>query len=136
MSTPPQAPPHKSPNLYIVHGHGLHVTYSTSGFDGKPHFDYHDSHGTHAFSGDQIRTEQTEIGTLVSVTIQLTVDSGSTSFSLLVPTVNLGSANSVPISTVGITTRHKFSIIQSLNLGQTELYSTTNLTGTAQAVVF
>jgi hypothetical protein len=134
MSTPP--PPEKTPNLFVLHGHGLHVTYSTSGFDGKPHFDYHDTHITHAFAGDEIRTLETEIGTLVSVTIVRTIDTGSTSFTLLVPTVNLGSAFSTPISTIGITTRHKFSIIHALNLGQTELYTETALTGTAQSVVF
>jgi hypothetical protein len=127
----------KTPTLYMLHGHGLQVTYSTTSINGTPRFDYHDSHGTHAFVGDeQIRTQPTEIGTLVSVTIQLTVDSGSTSFTLLVPTVNLGKATSAPISTIGITTRHRFSINQSLNLGQTELYTVTHLTGTAEDVDF
>lgn len=131
MSTPEQ-----TPNLYQVHGHGLQVTYSTSGFDGKPHFDYHDSRGNHSFSGDQIRSLETEIGTLVSVTIVLTVDSGSTEFNLLVPTVNLGTSHSAPITTFGIKTRHRFSIVHALNLGQTELYTVTPLTGTAQSVAF
>jgi hypothetical protein len=72
----------------------------------------------------------------VSVTIDLTVDSGSTTFSLLVPTVNLGNAVSTPISTIGITTHHKFSLIPSLNLGQTEMYTVTQLTGTAEALDF
>jgi hypothetical protein len=136
MSTVESTPIQKTPDLYMLHGQGLRVTYSTTSFGGKPHFDYHDSHTTRSFVGDEIRTEKTEIGTLVSVTILLTVDSGSTSFGLLVPTVNLGTANSAPIHTIGITTRHKFSIPQSLNLGQTELYVVAQLTGTAQAVEF
>lgn len=137
MSTPENEAAVVTPTVYALHGHGLHVTYSTTSFDGTPRFDYHDNHRSLSFVGDeQIRSEQTEIGTLVSVTLQLTVDSGSTSFSLLVPTVNLGNAQSVPISTIAITTRHKFSIIPSLNLGQTELYTVTQLIGTAQDVQF
>jgi hypothetical protein len=137
MSTPVNtAASSKTPTQYILHGHGVRVTFSTTSFDGTARFDYHDNHRTHAFVGDEIRTVQTEIGMLVSVTIQLTVDSGSTSFSLLVPTVNLGNSTSAQISTIGITTHHKFSIVPSLNLGQTEMYTVTQLAGTAEAVDF
>jgi hypothetical protein len=128
--------PERIPNLYQLHGHGLHVTYSTSGIDGKAHLDYHDSTTEHAFVGDEIRTQDSDIGTLVSVTTRPSIDTGTTSFSLLVPTVNLGSSVSAPISTYGVTTRHKFSIVHALNLGQTELYTVTHLTGTAQIVEF
>jgi hypothetical protein len=137
MSTPAKtAAGSKTPTQYMLHGHGVRVTFSTTSIDGTPRFDYHDSHRTRSFVGDEIRAEQTEIGTLVSVTIDLTVDSGSTTFSLLVPTVNLGNAVSTPISTIGITTHHKFSLIPSLNLGQTEMYTVTQLTGTAEALDF
>src|SRR5579884_1438443 len=92
----------KKPNLYQVSGDGIHVTYSTSGFDGKPHFSYQDATRNESFTGDGIRTVQTEIGTLVTVTIRLTIDSGSTSFTLFVPNVNLRFGDSVPITTEGI----------------------------------
>ena len=45
-----------TPNLYQLHGHHLHITYSTSSIDGKPRFQYHDPFQTLQFSGDQIRT--------------------------------------------------------------------------------
>jgi hypothetical protein len=125
-----------TPNLYQLHGPHLNISYALSGIDGKPHFSYHDTHHTLQFSGDQIRTVATEIGTLVTVTIQITVDSGSTSFTLLVPTVNLGKNHqAVHITTHGVTTLHKFSIVPALNQGQTELYTVTKLTGTAEFVV-
>jgi hypothetical protein len=126
----------KHANYYQVHGGGLQITYSTAGLDGKPHFGYHDAHESLSFSGDQITTEPTAIGTLVTVRIRLTIDSGSTTFSLLVPTTNLDLDASVPISTIGITTNHKFSIIPALRHGQTELYGVTQLTGTASEVHF
>ena len=126
-----------TPNLYQLHGRHLNIIYATSGIDGKPHFSYHDTHHTLQFSGDQIRTVDTEIGTLVTVTIQLTVDSGSTTFSLLLPSVNLNQPHTVAhIKTEGITTLHKFSLIPALNQGQTELYTVAKLTGTAQFVLF
>jgi hypothetical protein len=125
------------PNLYQVHGGGIHVTYSTTGIDGKPHFSYLDAQGTHSFSGDQIKVDKTPIGDLVTVTIRLTPDSGSTTFSLLVPTVNLtGPGHPSPISTEGITTIHLFSIVPILLVGQTEHYHVTTMIGTANQVAF
>jgi hypothetical protein len=130
------APPTKKPDLYQVHGGSLHITYSTTGIDGKPHFTYHDAVQTKTFSGTEIRTVSTEIGTLVTVTIRLTVDSGSTSFTLMVPNVNLSSSNTAAIKTFGVTTFHRFSVVPALNLGQTETYTVTELSGTASFVVF
>jgi hypothetical protein len=43
------------------------------------------------FSGSQIRTRNTEIGALVTVTTHLTIDTGSTSFSVLIPAITLAS---------------------------------------------
>jgi hypothetical protein len=126
-----------TPNLYQVHGGGIHVTYSTTGFDGKPHFTYQDAQGSHSFSGDQIKAVKTPIGDLVTVTIRPTVDSGSTSFSLLVPVVNLtGPGHPAPVRTEGITTVHRFSIVPAFNQGQTELYHVTTMIGMANQVVF
>jgi hypothetical protein len=122
------------PNLYQLSDKHLHVTYSTTGVDGKPPFSYHDLHQTLNFSGDQIRSVETEVGTLVSVTIRLTVDSGGTTFSVLLPRVNIPGEQSVRISTVGITTLHKFSILPVI--GQRDFYTVTPLTGSARRVFF
>ena len=122
------------PNFYQLSGHHLNVTYSTSGIDGKPHFSYQDLHQTLSFSGDQIRRVETEIGALVSVTIRLTIDTGGTSFSLLLPRVNIPGEQTVPIRTEGITTLHKFSILPTT--GQRDFYTVVTLTGTAMRVFF
>ena len=124
------------PNLYRLHGHHLHITYSTSGIDGKPHFQYHDPFQTLQFSGAEIRTLASEIGTLVTVTIRLTVDTGSTSFTLVVPQVNLDQSNHAHITTFGVTALHRFSVVPAFNEGQTELYTVTKLSGTAAFVAF
>lgn len=123
-------------NAFDLQGKQLHVTYSSSGIDGKAHFNYQDPHQTLSFRGDEIRVVETEIGTLVSVFISRTVDRGSTTFSILIPTINLDATRTAPVATRGITTIHKFSNIPAFNSGQTEIYSTVILRGVARAVVF
>jgi len=125
-----------TPNLYQLHGHHLHITYSTSSIDGKPRFQYHDPFQTLQFSGDQIRTLESEIGTLVTVTIRLTPDFGSTSFTLMVPQVNLDQSSQSHVKTFGVTTLHRFSIAPQLDTGQIEHYTVAELSGTASLVAF
>jgi hypothetical protein len=125
-----------SPNLFELRSKLLHVTYSTSGIDGKAHLTYQDAHQTLSFRGDEIRALETEIGTLLSVFIVRSVDRGSTTFSILIPTINLDATRVAHVSTRGITTIHKFSMIPAFNSGQTEIYSTVVLNGTARAVLF
>jgi hypothetical protein len=135
----PQAGPRQpvSPNVYKLSGTHMHVTYTTTDKTGQPHFSYQDGNQTLSFTGNQIRETKTEMGTLVSVTTRMTVDTGSTTFTLLVPTVNLASPSSAAqVHTYGITTAHKFSVVPAANHGQTELYTTTELSGTASLVLF
>jgi hypothetical protein len=134
----PQTPQVIAPNLFSLAGGGLHVSFSTSGIDGKPHFSYQDAQRTLSFRGDEIRMVTVpDLGMLVSVTIALTIDSGSTTFTLMVPRVNLSAPfSTVPVRTNGITTHHAFSIIPALNQGQQDFYRVTGLHGTASQVNF
>jgi hypothetical protein len=124
------------PNLYQLSGKGLHISYSTTGFDGKAHLMYQDQQHTLNFKGEEIHTVESDLGMIVSVSIRQTVDTGSTTFSILLPRVNLGNHLSVPIHTEGIRTVHKFSIIPSFNQGQLDIYTVQGLQGTASHVVF
>jgi hypothetical protein len=76
----------------------------------------------------------TEAGTLVSVPIFVSVDSGSTSFSVMIPRVDLGSSDSTNIATFGVTALHRFGI--PAPLGQLDFYTTHQLQGTASLFVF
>jgi hypothetical protein len=134
----PQALPFARPDLYQLSGGGISVTYCPIHAGGLTHFTYHDPRQTQNFIGNQIRTvEVPDLGTVVSVTLALTVDSGSTTFSVLLPTVNLPNqpGASVFIRTAGITTLHRLSIVPGLNFGQQEIYTVTRLTGTASLVL-
>jgi hypothetical protein len=85
------------------------VDYETTSFAGQPVLNLTQGPGgpIRHFAGSQIRTLNTEIGTLVSVTTQMTVDTGSTSFSVLIPAVTLTSiSDHKAFSTEAIITHH------------------------------
>src|SRR3954447_14473700 len=112
------------PNLYQLSGGHLHVSYVTHSGpatpefpQGPPHFTYQDATQTLSFSGNQVEVVTTEVGQIVSVRIRMTVDTGSTTFSLLVPRVNLVAGHPALIHTFGITAVHRFSIIPAFNQG-------------------
>ena len=70
------------------------VDYETSSFIGQPVLNLTQGPGPiRHFTGSQIRTLNSEIGTLVTVTTQMTIDTGSTSFSVLIPAITLTSAS-------------------------------------------
>src|SRR6516164_7651491 len=110
MAQSPQAAQNVvAPDFYQLSGDGISITYSPSAGPVRPHgggiFTYHDGHRALNFSGDQIRRVDTpDLGSIVSVTLLLTVDAGSTTFSVLLPAVNLPNrlGASAPIQTVGI----------------------------------
>ena len=124
----------KVPNHYALAGDGIHITYSTTTFSGQPSFTYQDSNQNKTFTGTQIQSVDTEAGTLVSVPIFVTIDSGSTSFSVLIPRVNLGNVDTINITTFGITALHRFGI--PAPQGQLDFYTTHQLQGTASLLFF
>lgn len=132
------ATPMIAPNMYSLSGDGLYVSYSTTSINGQPRFSYQDTMRSLSFTGDEIRVVTVpDLGTVVSVTIMMTVDSGSTTFSLLLPHVTLsGVVGSAPIRTDGITTHHAFSIVPAFNHGQRDFYLVTALSGTASHFIF
>lgn len=84
------------PNRYLLEGkNGFDkVDYETSSFIGQPTLTLTLGSPTspaRQFTGSQIRTVSTELGTLVTVTTHLTTDTGSTSFSVLIPAITLTS---------------------------------------------
>jgi hypothetical protein len=111
---------------------GLQVSYSVAG----PNLHYHQGPVVQDFTGKDIRVvEVPDLGTSVSVTIHMMVDSGSTTFTMLLPRVNLPAPPAlpaaVPVTTDGVTTLHRFSTVLALQHGQQETYSVAPLQGTA-----
>ena len=126
---------------YLYGSGSIHVSYTTHSGPatpefpkGPPRFSYQDASQLRAFSGREIQIVDTEAAQIVSVVLHLTVDSGSTTFSLLVPRVNLPAGQPTHISTDGITAIHRFAIAPGLLQGQLDHYSVTRLTGTASNI--
>ena len=120
------------PTFWRLHGGGIYVTYSTAG----PHLHYHHGAVIRDFTGSEIRlVPVSDLGELVSVTVFLTVDSGSTTFTLFLPRVNLPGPPAlptlVPITTEGVTTVHHLSLVPAFQHGQQDFYTVTTLHGTA-----
>lgn len=126
-----------TPNRYELSGGGIVVGYTTTGIDGKAHLSYHHGAVSKAFVGpDQIQRVETDLRTIVSVPIFVTIDAGSTSFSVLIPRVNMTVGERIAVHTEGITTTHRFSIVPAFNHGQLDGYTVTPLHGTADVVAF
>ena len=128
------APTTVTPNTFQLSGHHLHVTYSSTSIDGKPTLTYQDAHNGKSFRGDEIRSVECDLGTLVSVTLRMTVDAGSTSFSVLIPRMRINQNEHAAVHTECITTVHNTSFAPQTLMGQVDHYTVTSLRGTAQAV--
>jgi hypothetical protein len=124
-----------TPNLYHLSGQHLHVTYSTTSFAGGPILTYQDGHQGKSFKADEIRALECDLGTLVSITIRMTVDTGSTSFSVFIPRMRIVQGTSAAVHTEGVTTLHHFSVVPQLSHGQLDTYTVIAMHGTAQFVV-
>jgi hypothetical protein len=98
------------PNRYVLQSQDgkTKVDYETTSFIGQPILNLSQGPGPiRHFTGSQIRTLNTEIGILVSVTTHMTIDTGSTSFSVLIPAISLaGVSDHKTFETDAIVTSH------------------------------
>src|SRR5215469_8981990 len=126
------------PNRYVLQSSNgqTKVDYETSSFIGQPTLNLTLGSGpTRHFAGSQIRTLSTEIGTLVTVTTNITIDTGSTSFSVLIPAMTLSSiGHQETFSTEAVVTTHSGPNSVPLT-GVHEKYQFIPLQGTASFVL-
>jgi hypothetical protein len=123
-------------NLFELSGDGVQITYSTTSFDGKPHFDFQGPYRPQeslAFTGPEIRTQQSELGTLVSVSLLRTIDAGATVLTLLLPFVKLTGQDAQSFETLAIITK-TYGILP--HQGAQPTYQVVSLSGSAQMVIF
>ena len=128
------------PNRYVLQSSdgSTMVDYETSSFIGQPTLNLKQGPGLgpiRHFAGSQIRTLDTEVGTLVTVTTFITIDAGSTSFSVLIPAITLASiGDQKSFSTEAIVTSHT-GPISIPPTGVHERYQFIPLEGTASFVL-
>ena len=131
--------PNIQPNRFVLHSNDgkTKVDYETSSFLGQPTLNLTEVGGPiRHFAGSQIRALHTEIGTLVTVTTRMTIDTGSTSFSVLIPAITLkSSSDQEAFTTDAIITNHSGpnSIPQT---GPHETYQFIPMKGEASLIMF
>lgn len=126
------------PNRYLLQSKDgkTKVDYETSSFGGPPvlNLTLPPGHPIVHFSGSQIRVLNTEVGSLVTVTTRLTIDAGSTSFSVLVPAISLTNlADHKAFSTDAILTTHSGPLSTPF-AGVHETYQFVPLSGEARFI--
>jgi hypothetical protein len=125
----------QEPNHFALSGHGLQVIYASTSFAGQPQLTYQDPQRSLQFSGGDIQKADSDAGTLITVTIVRTVDTGSTSFSVLIPRVTLQNGQPAHVRTIGITAVHRLTVDTPAH-GQLDTYQVAHLSGTASFLVF
>ena len=125
------------PNLFTLVGRNTQVTFAASSLTGQPQLHYQDPERNLAFTGDEIRSLDTEIGTLITVSLEEIPDLRTVTLSLLLPTINLGEWSEISFSTRAILTTHHITIGgPQLLKGALQTYRVLSLRGTAKAVEF
>lgn len=128
--------PNPTPNQYDLQGTGITISYSTTSIAGKPQLSIKKGRQTLSFGADDIDSVDTRLGELITVTIAQVPDKDITTFSFLLPVIQLPTPSSKQVfNTIGITTVHKTSITGSVK-GPRQTYKTIALRGTAQQVAF
>ncbi|HWQ19213.1 MAG TPA: hypothetical protein VN455_05490 [Methanotrichaceae archaeon] len=132
------------PNFYELSGPGVSIRYTAVGhwvlapFPSHmvpPQLQYQDNQVTRTFTGQEIRSQEMEIGNLVTVTIQMSIDSGATTATIILPVINMNNQSQVPFRTFLIWTRHAGPVVP---VGQPvrETYNVVPLSGTARRIFF
>lgn len=125
----------KQANLFELQGYDIQITFSTTSITGQPQFSYQDPAENRSFSGDEIVSEETALGQMVTVQLKNNAaDEGLESVTLLIPVIQLGEAQSVPIQTLAILSRQ--AVFVAPGSGQLQQYDPVYLVGTAQSVAF
>jgi hypothetical protein len=126
----------RTPGVYHLHGEGVQITYYPAGAAPAPRFGlvklaYQDAHGAQTLHQMNVSVnEVSNLGTLVTAEVQSTPDLGSTTVTMLIPKIVLGSAHSAPVDTVLITTVHSSPVI-GIVPPQADSYTVTKLRGSA-----
>jgi hypothetical protein len=125
-----------SPNQYHLRGDGVRVSYYPGGagpltVDGPIILTYQDAHRSKVFRGEQAQVvDVAQLGTCVTVTLEITIDEGSVTATVLIPTVVLPPGGSTTVETQLITTSHQL-FLTGLGHPQRDHYAVTPLTGEA-----
>jgi hypothetical protein len=117
---------------FQLSGEGVEITYMTNGLDGKPRFTYKDAEYDRSYIGDEIRIQQSEPGSLVSVTLRVIPDAWSKTVTLIVPRI-LVRELSESVETLAIKCLNTMTMVPQP--GQAQSYEAIPLKGSVKSTI-
>jgi hypothetical protein len=133
-STPTES---RRPNSFRLSGDDdVEVTYEETSITGGPQFTYRDGSREISRSGDEIRREETSIGTLVTIELEAVPDLKVVTLTLLIPIISLPNGDA-KFETLAIETTAQTNIAGPGSIsGPLQSYLTRTLRGSARFLEF
>jgi hypothetical protein len=96
-----------SANQFTLKGHHIEVKYTLGSTPGIPALHYKEGSVSRDFKTNEITVDQTALGSLVSVPLSRSVDTGGTTFAFFLPNIEVTRGQTADFTTVAI--REEFS---------------------------
>lgn len=91
-----------SANKFVLKGSGVEVDYTIGANPSFPALTYKNGTTEKSFTPAQIKTEDSGLGTMVSVALVMTIDTGGERFGLFLPTIDVPAGQTAQFHTVGV----------------------------------
>jgi hypothetical protein len=91
-----------SANKFVLKHHHIEVEYTIGITPGLPALTYNDGHGVKSFTAAEITTDNTGLGSLVSVSLLRTTDTGGERFGFFLPELDVPMGQTERLHTVGV----------------------------------
>ena len=123
----------QGPNLFQISCEDTQITYSTSSFAGPPHFSYSGPKGEDSFSGEEIQSLGSALGTEHTVMLEAVPDLHTVT--VVLPDIRLSSGEEQSFHALGILTTNE-TTIAGPPAGAAQTYEVITLDGVAKLVEF
>jgi hypothetical protein len=121
-----------SANQFTLKGHHIEVKYTLGSTPGIPVLHYKEGSVSRDFKTNEITVDQTALGSLVSVPLSRSVDTGGTTFAFFLPNIEVTRGQTADFTTVAI--REEFGGPNSVPRRPTTWHSFI-MQGTAESVI-
>jgi len=91
-----------SANRFVLKHHQIEVDYTIGITPGLPALIYKNGSNVKTFTANQITTDQTALGSMVSVALVTTVDTGGERFGFFLPELDVAKGHTEKFTTVGV----------------------------------
>lgn len=123
------------PNLFELEGKDIQISYTPAGLIGQAQFNYQGADGPRTYSGRSITTQESVLGTLITVNLSSAVDTNFVNLTLLLPSINLAGKTEQSFRTLAIITRSAGSFLP-VSGARLQYEAVLHLHGTAKLVNF